>query len=76
MAKNAPHPHAALLFVEWVLSDEAQSFLATSLGKGSAMKGVRSKFKDFQVKQDFVVSPKLGANLQNYQDFRKIMGAP
>jgi len=76
-AKNAPHPHAALLFVDWVLSDEAQSFLATTLGKGSAMQGVRSKFKDFQVKPDFVVSPKLGANLQNYiQDFRKIMGAP
>jgi len=77
VAKNAPHPHAALLFTEWVLSEEAQSFLATTLGKGSAMKGVRSKFKDFQVKPDFVVSPKLGANLQNYiQDFRKIMGAP
>ena len=77
VAKNAPHPHAALLFTEWVLSEEAQSFLATSLGKGSAMKGVRSKFKDFQVKPDFVVSPKLGTNLQNYiQDFRKIMGAP
>jgi iron(III) transport system substrate-binding protein len=77
VAKNAPHPHAALLFAEWVLSEEAQSFLATTLGKGSAMKGVRSRFKDFQVKPDFVVSPKLGANLQNYiQDFRKIMGAP
>jgi iron(III) transport system substrate-binding protein len=77
VSKNAPHPHAALLFTEWVLSEEAQSFLATTLGKGSAMKGVRSKFKDFQVKPEFVVSPKLGANLQNYiQDFRKIMGAP
>ena len=77
LAKNAPHPHAALLFVEWVLSEEAQSFLATTLGKGSAMKGVRSKFKEFQLQPDFVVSPKLGANLQNYiQDFRKIMGAP
>ena len=77
LAKNAPHPHAALLFVEWVLSDEAQSFLATTLGKGSAMKGVRSKFKEFQLQPDFVVTPKLGANLQNYmQDFRKIMNAP
>ena len=75
--KNAPHPHAALLFVEWVLSDEAQGFLAGTLGKGSAMKGVRSKFKEFQVKPDYVVNPKLGANLQTYiQDFRKIMGAP
>ncbi len=75
--KNAPHPHAALLFVEWVLSDEAQSFLAGTLGKGSAMKGVRSKFKEFQVKPDYVVNPKLGVSLQSYiQDFRKIMGAP
>jgi iron(III) transport system substrate-binding protein len=77
LAKNAPHPHAALLFAEWVLSEEAQSFLATTLGKGSAMKGVRSKFKEFQLQPDFVVSPKLGANLQYYlQDFRKIMNVP
>jgi iron(III) transport system substrate-binding protein len=75
--KNAPHPHAALLFAEWVLSEEAQSFMATTLGKGSAMKGVKSRFKEFQLKPDYVVSPKLGANLQTYiQDFRKIMGAP
>jgi iron(III) transport system substrate-binding protein len=75
--KNAPHPHAALLFVEWVLSDEAQNYLAGTLGKGSAMKGVRGKFKEFQVKPDYVVSPKLGANLATYiQDFRKIIGAP
>jgi len=77
LAKNAPHPHAALLFAEWAFSEEAQSFLATNLGKGSAMKGVRSKFKEFQLQPDYVVNPKLGANLQNYiQEFRKIMGAP
>jgi len=77
VAKNAPHPHAALLFVEWVLSREAQSFLATTLGKGSAMKGVRSKYKEFALKPDFVVSPKLGASLQAYiQGFRKVMNAP
>ena len=77
LAKNAPHPHAALLFAEWAFSDEAQSFLATHLGKGSARKGVRSKFKEFQLRPDYVVNPKLGANLQNYiQQFRKIMGAP
>lgn len=35
VAKNAPHPHAALLFAEWVLSEEAQSFLAAKLGKGA-----------------------------------------
>ena len=41
------------------------------------MKGVRSKYKEFALKPDFVVSPKLGANLQNYiQDFRKVTNAP
>lgn len=39
------------------------------------MKGLRSKIKEFQIQPDFVVGPKLGANLQNYmQEFRKIMG--
>jgi iron(III) transport system substrate-binding protein len=77
LAKDAPHPHTALLFVEWVLSQEAQSFLATTLGKGSAMKGVQSKYKEFQLRPDYVVSPALGANLQAYiQDFRKVMSAP
>lgn len=47
------------------------------LGEGSAMKGVRSRFKEFQLQPDFVVTPKLGAKLQNYiQDFRKILNAP
>jgi iron(III) transport system substrate-binding protein len=77
LAKNAPHPHATLLFAEWVLSEEAQSFLTTTLGKGSAMKGMRSKFKEFQLQPDFVVSPKLGPKLQSYiQDFAKILGVP
>jgi hypothetical protein len=30
------------------------------LGKGSAMKGVRSRFKEFQLQPDFVVTSKLG----------------
>ncbi|MEX0802332.1 MAG: extracellular solute-binding protein [Candidatus Binatia bacterium] len=75
LAKNSPHPHATLLFAEWILSEEAQTFLATSLGKGSAMKGVKSKYQEFQVQPDFVVTPKLGPKLRTYiQDFKKIMG--
>jgi hypothetical protein len=47
------------------------------LGKGSAMKGVRSKYKEFQLQPDFVVTPKLGPKLQNYiQEFAKIMNVP
>src|SRR6185503_14699198 len=32
VARNAPHPHAALLFVDWVLSREGQDLLA-SMGR-------------------------------------------
>lgn len=75
LAKNAPHPHATLLFAEWVLSEEAQTFLATKLGKGIAMKGVRSKYQDFQLEPDYVVTPALGPKLNAYiLDFKKIMG--
>ena len=73
--KNSPHPHAALLFAEWVLSEEGQSQLAANLGKGTAMKGVKSKYQEFQVQPDYVVTPKLGPKLNDYlKEFRQIMG--
>ncbi len=70
---NAPdnESHFVLLCVaDLLLSD------GWGVGKSTARTGVRSKFKDFQSKPDFVVSPKLGASLKTYiQDFKKIMGA-
>jgi iron(III) transport system substrate-binding protein len=75
LMKNSPHPHAAILFADWALAEEAQSFLATTLGKGTAMKGVKSKYQEFQVQPDYVVSPKLGPKLNDYlKEFRQIMG--
>ncbi len=75
LAKHSPHPHATLLFAEWILSEEGQTFLATNLGKGIAMKGVRSKYQEFQLQPDYVVTPKLGPKLNAYiQDFAKILG--
>jgi iron(III) transport system substrate-binding protein len=76
LAKNAPHPNATLLFAEWVLSEEGQTVLASTLGKGIAMRGVRGKYQEFQVQPDYVVTPKLGPQLTSYiQDFGKILGA-
>ena len=75
LAKKAPNPHAALLFTDWVLSEEGQKFLATTLGKGVAMRGIQVKHKEFQVEPDFVVSPELGMKLREYiKDFQKIFG--
>lgn len=76
LAKNSPHPHATLLFADWILSEEGQSILAAKLGKGVAMKGVRSKYQEFQLQPDYVVTPKLGPKLRTYiEDFAKIVGA-
>jgi hypothetical protein len=57
VAKKAPHPHAALLFTDWSLSEEGQKVLAVDLGKGVAMKGIPSKYKEFQGEPDYVVGP-------------------
>ena len=56
IAKKAPHPHAALLFTDWTLSEEGQKVLAVELGKGVAMKGLPVKYKEFQVEPDYVVA--------------------
>lgn len=74
LMKNSPHPHAAILFADWALSEEGQTVLAANLGKGTAMKGVKSKYQEFQVQPDYVVTPKLGPKLNDYlKEFRQIM---
>jgi len=75
LAKKAPHPRAAVLFTSWALSEEGQKVLATSLGKGVAMKGIQPKYAEFQVTPDFAVGLELGTKLKQYiRDFQKIFG--
>ena len=75
IAKKAPHPHAALLFTDWTLSEEGQKVLAVELGKGVAMKGLPVKYKEFQVEPDYVVAAEFGNQLKQYMtEFQKILG--
>ena len=46
VAKNAPHPHAALLFADFVLSPEGQKLLE-SMGRVPASTRVKSELNDF-----------------------------
>ncbi len=46
LAKNAPHPHAALLFADFVLSPEGQE-LFNSLGRPPASLKVKTKLNNF-----------------------------
>ena len=46
VARNAPHPHAALLFADFVLSPEGQT-LFESMGRTPASRKVKSALDDF-----------------------------
>ena len=73
VAKRAPHPHAALLFTDWALSEEGQRVLAVELGKGVAMKGLPAKYKEFQGEPDYIVAAEFGNQLKQYMsEFQKI----
>jgi iron(III) transport system substrate-binding protein len=46
VARNAPHPHAALLFADFVLSPEGQQ-LFNSMGRAPTSRKVKSSLNDF-----------------------------
>jgi ABC-type Fe3+ transport system substrate-binding protein len=54
LARHAPHPHAAALFVDWSLSEEGQSMI-TTFGRVVARKGVKQRFPELVEKESFLV---------------------
>lgn len=47
VARHAPHPHAALLFVDYVLSPEGQALFA-SMGRVPVSLGIKTHLNDFK----------------------------
>jgi iron(III) transport system substrate-binding protein len=67
LMRRAAHPHAALLFIDWILSEEGQSFMAQKVPRMALRKGIRQIPRHQELfKKDFVfVSPALiGPNLK------------
>lgn len=54
LARHAPHPHAAALFIDWSLSEEGQSKI-TTFGRVVARKGVKQRFPELTEKESFLV---------------------
>jgi iron(III) transport system substrate-binding protein len=44
LAKRSPHPAAAILFLDWLIGQEAQTIIAQEFGRGPTRKGVKSKY--------------------------------
>lgn len=64
--RRASHPHAALLFIDWILSEEAQSMMAQQIPRLTIRKGVKQTARNQELYQkDFVfVNPaSIGPNL-------------
>lgn len=73
LARHAPHPHAAALLIDWTLSDEGQSVLA-SQGYVVARKGVKQSVPALLEKESFLADPDfIGPILEETgKDFRAI----
>jgi iron(III) transport system substrate-binding protein len=67
LMRRAAHPHASILFVDWILSEEAQSMMAQQIPRMTIRKGVKQIPRNQELyKKDFVfVSPaSIGPNLK------------
>lgn len=73
LARHAPHPHAAALLIDWTLSEEGQSLLA-SLGYVVARKGVKQSVAALLEKESFFADPDfIGPILEETgRDFRSV----
>ena len=75
LLRNAPHPHAAALFLDWVLSEEGQNMEA-SFGRIVARKGVKLEYPELVEKKYFLAgAEKIGPDLAGaIKEFNAIFG--
>jgi iron(III) transport system substrate-binding protein len=71
LGRYAPHPHAAALYLDWILSDEGQR-LQSSFGRITARKGIKSQFPE-----DYLLAgaEEIGADLASaIKEFGNVFG--
>lgn len=68
LAKNAPHPYSAALFLDWALSrDGGMKIFAEELGRSAPRPGYKDKFPELEAPEYLVVDPrKIGPNYGQY----------
>src|SRR5919201_3604492 len=68
LAKNAPHPHAAALYLDWVLSrDGGMKIFAEIMGRNAPRQGLKEKFPELQANKYLPVDPeRIGPKFTEY----------
>ena len=74
LAKRAPHPNAAALFIDWVLSEEGQRFVGMEIARSPVRKGQKQRFEKLGEPTTTPIKPEaIGANLDRYTElFRSV----
>jgi iron(III) transport system substrate-binding protein len=66
LMRRSSHPHASILFIDWILSEEAQSLMAQQIPRLTLRKGVKQipRHQELYKKEFVFVNPaSIGANL-------------
>ena len=73
LMQRAPHPYSALLFIDWILSEEGQTRITDAAGRISIRKGINHKpwvqelfQKDFVFLSPSSIGPNLNAIIEQY----------
>ena len=77
LARRAPHPHAAALFIDWALSEEGQTYVGIDLVHSPVRTGVKQKYAELGKPKTKVITPEfLGRDFERYSKlYREIFGA-
>jgi iron(III) transport system substrate-binding protein len=78
LMQRSAHPHAALLFIDWILSEEGQTRLADAAGRIAIRKGIKHKpwvQELFQKEFVFLGPTSIGPNLNSViEQYNQIFG--
>jgi iron(III) transport system substrate-binding protein len=67
LSKRSQHPHAAALFIDWVLSEEGQSYMGMDLVRSPVRAGAKQKYAELGKPKTKVITPEfLGHNYERY----------
>jgi iron(III) transport system substrate-binding protein len=57
LAKHSPHPHAAILLYDYLLSEETQKIVGEDLGRGPVRIGTRERYPELKRDRYQIVNP-------------------
>ena len=71
LTKNAAHPHAAALFIDWALAaDGGMKFFGEKFGRTPTRTGLKERFPQLRVDKYLVVKPEIVG--PNFKEFTKL----